>query len=49
MTNWLREAARFVPHLRALDLTGADRAEKFATRAKHDLLVTSYAILRRDA
>ena len=49
VTNWLREAARFVPHLCALDLTGADRAEKFAARDKHDLLVTSYAILRRDA
>ncbi|MCE0498690.1 MAG: SNF2 family helicase [Methylacidiphilales bacterium] len=47
--NWLREAARFVPHLRTLDLTGTDRAEKFAARDKHDLLVTSYAILRRDA
>jgi hypothetical protein len=48
VTNWLREAARFVPHLRTLDLTGADRAEKWATRGNHDLLVTSYAILRRD-
>jgi superfamily II DNA or RNA helicase len=49
VTNWLREAARFVPHLLALDLTGAGRAEKFAARDKYDLLVTSYAILRRDA
>jgi superfamily II DNA or RNA helicase len=49
VTNWLREAARFVPHLRALDLTGADRGEKFATRNQYDLLITSYAILRRDA
>ena len=48
VTNWLREAARFTPHLRALDLTGADRAEKFAKRKEYDLLVTSYAILRRD-
>jgi superfamily II DNA or RNA helicase len=48
VTNWLRETARFTPHLRALDLTGADRAAKFATRGDHDLLVTSYAILRRD-
>ena len=48
VTNWLREAARFTPHLRALDLTGTDRAKKFATRNQHDLLITSYAILRRD-
>jgi superfamily II DNA or RNA helicase len=48
VTNWQREAARFTPHLRTLDLTGAGRAEKFARFAEHDLLVTSYAILRRD-
>jgi superfamily II DNA or RNA helicase len=48
VTNWLREAARFTPHLRALDLTGPDRAAKFAQRGEFDLLVTSYAILRRD-
>jgi superfamily II DNA or RNA helicase len=48
VTNWLREAARFTPHLRTLDLTGADRAEKWAKRHEYDLLVTSYAILRRD-
>jgi len=48
VTNWLREAARFTPWLRTLDLTGPDRAEKFARRNEYDLLVTSYAILRRD-
>jgi superfamily II DNA or RNA helicase len=48
VTNWLREAARFTPHLRALDLTGSDRAPKFAARGEYELLVTSYAILRRD-
>ena len=49
VTNWLREAAKFTPRLRTLDLTGSERAEKFASRAEYDLLVTSYAILRRDA
>ncbi|MCE0484459.1 MAG: SNF2 family helicase [Methylacidiphilales bacterium] len=48
VVNWLREAARFTPHLRTLDLTGTDRTEKWAKRNDHDLLVTSYAILRRD-
>jgi superfamily II DNA or RNA helicase len=48
VTNWQREAARFTPHLRTLDLTGPDRAEKFAQRRNYDLLITSYAVLRRD-
>jgi len=48
VTNWLREAARFTPHLRALDLTGPERVEKFARKNNYDLLITSYAILRRD-
>jgi superfamily II DNA or RNA helicase len=48
VTNWLREAARFTPELRTLDLTGTDRAEKWARRKEYDFLVTSYAILRRD-
>ena len=34
VANWLREAARFVPHLRALDLTGQARAEKLAQIAR---------------
>jgi superfamily II DNA or RNA helicase len=48
VANWLREAARFVPQLRALDLTGAERAVRFRRAGEFDLLVTSYAILRRD-
>jgi SNF2 family DNA or RNA helicase len=48
VTNWLREAARFTPHLRTMDLTGPERTTRFAARAEADLLVTSYAILRRD-
>jgi superfamily II DNA or RNA helicase len=48
VANWLREAARFTPHLRTLDLTGPDRAERRAATSQADLVVTSYAILRRD-
>jgi SNF2 family DNA or RNA helicase len=48
VTNWLREAARFVPHLRTLDLTGPGRVQRLAAKNECDLLVTSYAILRRD-
>jgi len=48
VVNWMREAARFTPWLRVLDLTGSGRAEKLAMRNEYDLLITSYAILRRD-
>ncbi|MCE0523859.1 MAG: SNF2 family helicase [Methylacidiphilales bacterium] len=48
VTNWLREAARFTPQLRTLDLTGPGRAQKLAAKGSYDLLITSYAILRRD-
>ncbi|MCX7590287.1 MAG: SNF2 family helicase, partial [Kiritimatiellae bacterium] len=46
--NWADEAARFVPHMRVLLLTGPDRHEKFAQIPASDLVITSYAILRRD-
>ncbi len=46
--NWTREAARFVPGLRVLSLHGAVREKLFATIPEHDLIVTSYALLRRD-
>ncbi len=46
--NWLKEAARFTPTLRALDMTGSNRSERFPQARAHDLLVTSYALLRRD-
>jgi SNF2 family DNA or RNA helicase len=48
VANWLREAARFTPHLRTLDFTGPDRAARRGEIALADLVVTSYAILRRD-
>jgi superfamily II DNA or RNA helicase len=48
--NWAREAARFVPHLRVLVLgRGPDRHALRAEIAEHDLVVTNYALLRRDA
>ncbi|MDB6121338.1 MAG: hypothetical protein JWQ71_331 [Pedosphaera sp.] len=47
--NWAAEAAKFTPQLRVLALQGAQRHEKFAEISKHDLIVTSYALLRRDA
>ena len=46
--NWTREAARFVPMLQILCLGGPDREKLFAKIPGHDLVVTSYALLRRD-
>jgi hypothetical protein len=46
--NWRAEIARFVPSLRVLALTGADRSERFAEIARHDVVLTTYALLQRD-
>ncbi len=49
LANWQREAARFTPQLRVLQIEGANRPEKIAQLADHDLGLTSYGLLRRDA
>lgn len=46
--NWRREAAKFVPWMRVLVISGPDRAPLFAQVPKHDLVITSYALIRRD-
>jgi superfamily II DNA or RNA helicase len=46
--NWTREAARFVPGLQTLSLSGSEREKLFAKIPQYDLIVTSYALLRRD-
>lgn len=46
--NWVEEAARFTPNLRVLPIAGSARHEKWAELAAHDVVVTSYALLRRD-
>ncbi len=46
--NWRREAARFTPELRTLAIDGPDRAPLFAQIPAADLVITSYALLRRD-
>jgi len=53
LSNWRREIERFAPSLSVGVYHGADRAALLATkrkktRAKCDVLVTSYALLRRD-
>jgi superfamily II DNA or RNA helicase len=47
--NWRQEAERFTPRLRVLDYTGGDRASMRARFAEHDLVLTTYGTLRRDA
>ena len=50
LTNWQREAERFLPGARVLVLSGAQRHEKFAREwAEADLVITSYPLLRLDA
>jgi superfamily II DNA or RNA helicase len=46
--NWHREAARFTPALKSLQIHGPDRERLFAQIPAHDLVITSYALLRRD-
>jgi superfamily II DNA or RNA helicase len=45
--NWMDEARRFAPSLRVLDYTGTGRSLERAQ--EHDLVVTTYGTLRRDA
>jgi len=45
--NWQEEAARFTPHLRVLDYTGAERAEE--SFDGFDVILTTYGTMRRDA
>ena len=47
--NWLAEAERLAPELRVLSLHGADRAQRFGEIADADLVITTYALLSRDA
>jgi hypothetical protein len=47
--NWRREASRFTPHLKVLVLeSGAARHNLRKQIPQHDLIVTNYALLRRD-
>ena len=47
--NWSREASRFTPHLKVLVLeSGAARHNLRKKIPQHDLIVTNYALLRRD-
>src|SRR6185295_9197051 len=47
--NWVAEARKFTPGLKVLALHGPDRHTQFDQIAAHDIIVTSYALIRRDA
>ncbi len=48
VNNWAEEAQKFVSALRVLPLSGSDRHSKWADIPNAHLVVTSYALLRRD-
>jgi len=47
--NWVAEVKKFTPELKILALHGPDRHAKFEQIAASDIVVTSYALIRRDA
>ena len=48
LPNWDREASKFVPELRRLIIYGTRRENMFKQINDSDLVVTTYALLRRD-
>ena len=46
--NWMHEARHFVPHMRTVAMSGSERHAAFASLAEADIVVTSYALMRRD-
>jgi superfamily II DNA or RNA helicase len=48
VTNWLREIERFAPSLTAALWHGGDRKDRKDELEEADVIITSYALLRRD-
>lgn len=46
--NWVDEAEKWTPDLKVLAISGADRHLHFEKMPDADLIITSYALLRRD-
>ena len=46
--NWSEEAAKFTPNLKVLVLHGTDRHRKWKRLEQSDMVITSYALMRRD-
>ena len=47
--NWKNEAARFAPGLKVLSLQGPERKIRFPEIDRHDVVLTTYPLLWRDA
>jgi superfamily II DNA or RNA helicase len=47
--NWVAEVKKFTPELKVLALHGPDRHARFEEIPAYDLVITSYALIRRDA
>jgi len=47
-TNWFTEAARFTPGLKVLKLTGPKRDNLYRKVKDHDVIITTFALLRMD-
>ena len=48
VSNWMAEAEKFVPDLKAVAIEGPDRDSVYLENEDAGLFVTSYALLRRD-
>ena len=48
ISNWVREAARFVPDLKLLALRGPERKKRFCEIPDHHLVITTYPLVNRD-
>ena len=46
--NWEAEIQKFAPKLKCLKLSGVERKELFKEIDKYDVIITSYALVRRD-
>ena len=46
--NWTDEAEKFTPDVKFANLTGSGRHKKWDELEKADVIVTSYALIRRD-
>ncbi|MEM7698316.1 MAG: DEAD/DEAH box helicase [Verrucomicrobiota bacterium] len=49
VSNWVTESARFTPSLTVLLSQGPDRKASFSEWQEHDIVVTSYSLMTRDA
>ena len=46
--NWENEIEKFAPGLSCLKLSGTERKDLFKEIPKYDVVITSYALIRRD-